>query len=179
MLKARSNWRVASKTFRWDSSLGAFTSARGLGVRRRRAPRYRQTRARPLCRSLAGNAVSECTSWAWRRRKRLRAHGRAGVLRLHAHNAAWVCACVRACVHACMHACVRACALRACERFSLDGRAWQRQDRRKLDQRRSCTVVFFFNISRCIPTANAEDLCRFEGTSRRVSPRPFWRHPAM
>ena len=36
---------------------------------------------------------------------------------------------------------------------------------------------FFFPRSRSMPTANAEDLRRSEGTKRRVSPRPFRRCP--
>ena len=33
--------------------------------------------------------------------------------------------------------------------------------------------VFFLQISRSMPTANAEDPCRYQGASRRASPRPF------
>ena len=41
------------------------------------------------------------------------------------------------------------------------------------------SAPFFFSISRSMPTANADDPCRSEGTSMRVSPRPFRRHPPI
>ena len=37
----------------------------------------------------------------------------------------------------------------------------------------------FFSASRSMPTANAEDPCRSQGTKRRVSPRPFRQHPPI
>ena len=59
----------------------------------------------------------------------------------------------------CVHACMRACSSGGAVRCGAV---------------RSTGLLPFFLISRSMPTANAEDPRRSEGTQRRVTPRPFF-----
>ena len=64
----------------------------------------------------------------------------------------------------------------SCSACATARRGWAAWRRR---QKRAQRPSVCFSISRSMPTANTEDLYQYEGTQRRVSPRPFRHYPPI